>query len=233
MRKSWMVCAIASVTMGGMVFRCTTENNPTTPPDTVPGNVILSEEFEGDLSNYNQITYVDGQGKMSISTQQARFGKGSLTSDSNNTGIKRLFDEPIQDSIAGLQFYLKATKAAQTNLLVAMGKTGSSATGLFTIIGMGIDKSGSLQCVYEENPFDPAVQERRNVTTLTLNKWYKCKVEYNYDDTTLTYSVDDAIVYQRGAPSPMTLQIFFAMRDSLGAQGPSGYYVDNVSIYKR
>jgi hypothetical protein len=233
MRMSRMVYAMAAVVMGGMTFRCTTENSPTAPPDNVPGNVILSEGFEGDLSDYRQIMYTSGNGMMSLSTQHARFGKGSLTSDSNNTGIKKTFDPSIDDSIAGLQFHFMATRASHTNLLVALCKPGSSANGLFTIMGMGIGKSDSLQYVYEENPFDPAVRERRSFAALALNKWYKCKIEYNYADTTLTYSVDDAQVYRRGATSPMTLSIFVAMRDSLGAQGASGCYLDNVSVYKR
>jgi hypothetical protein len=232
MRKSWMVYAITAVAIVGMIFRCTTENSPTTPPDTVPGNVILSEGFEGDLSNYKQITYVEGQGMMSISTQHALFGKGALTSDSNNTGIKKMFDPSIYDSIAGLQFYLMSTKAAHTNFIAALCQTGSSANGLYTVFGMGIDRSDSLKYVFENAPLDP-MNEQKNFAPLTLSKWYKCKIEYNFTDTTLTYSVDDSVVYQRGVPNPMGLQIFVAMRDSLGAQGPSGYYMDNVSIYKR
>ena len=231
MRKSLMVCAIASVAMGGMIFRCNTENSPTTPPDTVPGNVILSEGFEGDLSNYKQITYVEGQGKMSISTQHALFGKGALTSDSNNTGIKGIFSPYIEDSIAGLQFYLMATKVAHTNFFAAICKPGSSNTGVVTKFGMGIDKSDSLNCIYDDYLND--IKEYKNFAPLSLNKWYKCKIEYNYNDTTLTYYLDNAVVHTIPVSNPTTLQIFIAMRDSLGAQGQSGYYLDNVSIYKR
>jgi hypothetical protein len=35
------------------------------------------------------------------------------------------------------------------------------------------------------------------------------------------------------ALNPMTLHMFVVMRDSLGAAGPSGYYIDDVAIYKR
>jgi hypothetical protein len=222
-----------------MVVSCSKKTpNPVTPPDDQPpGNVILSEGFEGDSTyldsnNYRQITYDPAQGRMSISTQHAHSGKSSLTSDSNNTGIKKGISPSIDDSIAGLQFYLMATKLAHTNFLAAICKPGSSANGLFTIIGMGIDKSDSLKYVYENAPGDP-INEHKNFAALTLNKWYKCKIEYDYSDTTLTYFLDDATVYTRTAPSPMTLQTFVVMRDSLGAQGPSGYYVDDIIVYKR
>jgi hypothetical protein len=232
MKGSLMVSAIAAAVTVAALVVCDNGTDPVTIDDTVPGRVILSEGFEGDLSSYNQITYVDGQGKMSISTQHARFGKGALTSDSNNTGIKKMIESSIDDSIAGLQFYLMSTKAAHTNFIGALCKMGSSANGLYTIFGMGIDKSDSLMYVFENAPLDP-MNERKTFAPLTLNKWYKFKIEYNYADTTLTYSLDNEIVYQRSAPDPMTLQFFVAMRDGLGAQGPSGYYMDNVSIYKR
>ena len=232
MNRSPMVPAIAAVALAAAIMHCGEDVNPTNTPDPVPGAVILSEGFEGDLSVYKQITYDAAQGMMSISTQHAYSGKGSLSSDSNNTGIKARFDPSIDDSIAGLQFYLMATMAAHTNFIAAICKQGSSANGLFTIFGLGIDKSDSLKYVFENAPLDP-MNEQKNFAPLKLNKWYKCKIEYNYTDTTLTYFVDNAEVYSRGVPNPMTLQVFIVMRDDLGAQGPAGYYVDDVAVYKR
>jgi hypothetical protein len=232
MRKFRMVYAMAAAATGLALVVCDNGTDPAAFDDKVRGNVILSEGFEGDLSNYKQITYVPGQGIMSISTQQAHSGKGSLTSDSNNTGIKRVIDPSIDDSIAGLQFYLKATKTSHDNTIVAICKMGSSANGLFTIMGMGIDRSDSLKCVYESAPADPS-NEYKNFAPLTLNTWYKCKIEYDYSATTLTYFLNDAIVHTIPAMNPMTLHTFVVMRDSLGAQGPSGCYIDDVKIYKR
>ena len=232
MKLSGILGIAAAVAMSGMIMRCNNKSGTTNPTVTVPGTAILSEGFEGDLSNYRQITYDPAQGMMSIATQHAHSGKASLTSDSNNTSIKARIDPSIDDSIAGLQFYLMATKAAHTDFITAICKPGSSANGLFTIIGMGIDKSDSLNYVYEYAPDDP-INEHKNFAALMLNKWYKCKIEYDYSDTTLTYSLDDSTVYTRTAPSPMTLQTFIVMRDSLGAPGPSGYYVDDVAVYKR
>ncbi|HAJ80777.1 MAG TPA: hypothetical protein DCO75_13525 [Fibrobacteres bacterium] len=230
MKKSLLVYGIAAIVLCAIIVRC--NSGPTSPSDKVLGHIIFSEGFESDLSEYRQITYDPTQGKMSISTQYAQSGKGSLTSDSNNTGIKGNISPSIDDSIAGLQFYIMASKASHTDLLVAMCKTGSSANGLFTIMGMGIDKSDSLKYVYENTP-DDSINEHKNFAACALNKWYKCKIEYNYTDTTLTYYLDDAVVRTQPSPSPMTLQTFIVMRDSLGVQGTSGYYVDNVSVYKR
>ena len=235
MTKSRIAFAIAVVAICGMIMNCNKNSNPTgptPPPDPTTGQIIVSEGFEGDLSNYRQINYDSSQGMMSISTQYAHSGKASLTSDSNNTGIKRTVDPSIHDSIAGLQFYLMATKDAHTDFMAAICTPGSSANGLYSILGMGIDKSDSLRYVYEKDPLDP-INEHKNFAALTLNKWYKCKIEYDFTDTTLTYYLDDAIVHTQPASNLMTLEMFVVMRDSLGAQGPSGYYLDDVIIYKR
>jgi hypothetical protein len=224
-----------------MVVTCSKKNgstaNPVTPPDQSFGDVILSEGFEGDSTyldsnNYRQINYDPSQGMMSISTQYAHSGKSSLTSDSNNTSIKRGISPSIGDSIAGLQFYLMATKLAHTNSFAAICKPGSSSDGLITKFGMGIDKSDSLKYICYD--YLNGINEYINFAPLTLNKWYKCKIEYDYSDTTLTYFLDNDTVYTRTTPSTITsFQTFVAIRDGLGAQGPSGYYIDDVIIYKR
>lgn len=237
MKKSRMVYTMAAVVIGGIIPQCN-DGDPTNTPDKIPGNVILSEGFEGYGGNqldtidlYRKITYDPAQGWMSISAQHARSGMCSLTSDSNNTSIKRRMDPYIEDSIAGLQFYLMATGAAHTDFFAAICKPGSSRDGLVTKYGMGIDKSDSLNYIHED--YLNGINERINFAPITLNKWYNCKIEYDYTDTTLAYFLDDALVYSRPAPNPMTLQIFVVIRDSLGAQGPAGYYIDDVCIYKR
>jgi hypothetical protein len=233
MRKPDVIFSVAIIVMSGVLFSCDNGGTPTgTASDKLPGTVIMSEGFEGDLSNYKQVVYTEGQALMSLSKQFAHSGKGSLTSDSNNTSIKCLIEPSIDDSIAGLQFYLMATKKSHTNFLVALCKPGSSANGLFTTMGMGIDKSDSLNCYYQDTPDSTSITSK-NSADMILNKWYKCNVEYDYSDTTITYSVDDAVVFKKPAPNPMTLKTFVVMRDDLGAQGTSGYYLDDIAIYKR
>lgn len=235
MRTFQMVYAIAAAAIGAMFIMCNNDKGPTDPPDNPeppPGNVILSEGFEGDLSNYRQITYTPEQGLMSISTQHPKTGSGSLTSDSNNTSIKRIIEPSIEDSIAGLQFYIMATNAAHTDFFAAICKLGSGPDGgLITKYGMGIDKSDSLNYICYD--YLNSINERKNFAPLTLNKWYKCRIEYDYTDTTLTYYLDNDTVYTGLSPNPVTLQYFVVIRDNLGAPGAAGYYVDDVVIYKR
>jgi len=234
MGKFRIAFVIASVVIGGIMVMCNSKNAPTSP--TVPGTTIFSEGFESNLTldslGYRQVVYTPGEALMSISTQCAHTGTHSLTSDSNNTSIKYRFDTPISDSIAGLQFYLMATKAAHTNFLAAICQPGSSANGLFIILGLGIDKSDSLMYFCQTDP-DSAGTTSKNFAALTLNKWYKCKIEYNFTDTTLTYYVDDVIVGNKITSAPKSLQTFVVMRDNLGAQGTSGYYLDDITVYKR
>jgi hypothetical protein len=239
MKKSGIFLAVGVLAVSMAFITCNEKSGPTTPstpinppPDPTAGQIIVSEGFENDSifrTNYRVLSFEPG--KMSISAQNPHSGTHSLTSDSNKTSIACQIDPAIGDSIAGLQFYLKATKHGQ-NLIVAMCKTGSSPSGLWTTIGMGIDKSDSLRYVYEDNP-DAIINEHKNFAKLTLNKWYKCRVEYDYTDTTLTYYVDDAVVRTRTAPSPMTLPTFVVMRDSLGTQESSGCYLDDIMIFKR
>lgn len=231
MKKNWIVSLAAVTTLTGVFPGCDSGINNPSSGGTL-GKVIFEEGFEGNLENYRQLLYEENQSMMSISSDYAKSGKSSLTSESNNSSIKVRVDPSIDDSIAGLQFYLLATKASHTNFYAALCKPGSSRTGLVTFFGIGIDKSDSLNYIYEDL-LNGEVKEHKNFAALQLNKWYKCKVEYDYTNTALTYFVDDAIVSKKTVPNPMTLQVFVAIRDSLGANGPSGYYLDDVKVYKR
>jgi hypothetical protein len=102
MRRAQILCAIAATAISGISIKC--NNNPSGPADLTFRNVLFSEGFENGLtSDYRQVAYMPSQGMMSVSTKYARTGTSSLTSDSNNTGIKRMLDLAITDSIAGLQ----------------------------------------------------------------------------------------------------------------------------------
>lgn len=194
-------------------------------------NILLSEGFETDTTPLLQYTYAPGWGIMSRTTVHAHTGSYSLTSDSSRTGIKKYFDI-IQDSIAGLQFYLMATKAEQINFGGAIARSGSAWDGLFAVFGMGISKSDSLQYVYQYQPDDPT-NEKKCFAPLQVNKWYQCRIEYNFTTTTLTYFLDGAVVGTKTPPSVMSLSMFVTVRDELGSPGPRGYYIDDVSAYKR
>jgi hypothetical protein len=230
-----IVYEMFAIAISGMILMCNTDNGPTSPKpipkDTVPGNIIISEVFESDSTPLRQATFAPGWGIMSRITGHAHTGDYSLTSDSSRTSIKLNFDV-ITDSIAGLQFYLMATKAEQIDFYAAIARPGSAWNGLFVIFGIGIGKSDSLQYVYQNQPED-STNEQKCFAPLQFSKWYQCRIEYDFNTNTLTYFLDGTVVSTKTPSSVMSLSMFIAMRNELGSPGPRGYYIDNVSVYKR
>lgn len=223
----------ATIAMISILFGCNSKsNNPQAPTDP-NRNVLLTENFETDLLKYQQVTYMPGWGMMSISAQAAHSGTHSLTSDANLTGIKKRLDAEIQDSIAGLEFYIMAKKGEQINLFAALCQSGSSFNGLFTIMGMGISKSDSLYFVYENTPTDSATMKHQNFAALQFNKWYKCNIEYDFNTSILNYYLDGAVVGTLTVPQAGTLPLFVVLREDLISQGAKEYYIDDVTIYKK
>jgi hypothetical protein len=219
-----------------MFMGCNKKTDPAGPPDPTPParTVIFSEDFETDLSLYSQVTYMPGWSMMDTTKAAAHASSAqSLTSDTNLSGIKRAFYPGIEDSIAGLEFYLMAKQAGQTNFYAALATSGSSFNGLFTIMGMGIDKSDSLWYIYENTPTDSATMEHTNFAPLAFNVWYKCNVEYEFSTSTITYFLNDSVILTRTVPTTNAIPLFVTMRDSVGAQGPKEYYLDDVTVYKR
>ena len=211
--------AMAAVATGGIIVSCTEKNNPSGTTVT-PRNVIFSENFEGNADSVlaNYMPLVPGQAKMPITNAIAFSGKQSLTSDSDNTGIKDFIGTPIEDSIAGIEFYLYAAAPQEIDFIAGMAQSGSAANGLSMLLGMGIDKSDSLKLYYQQTYPDPLIE--KNLAPLGYKKWYKCNVEYDFNDSMLTCSLNDAVVYKQPASSPMQISHFVAMRDSIGSQGP-------------
>ena len=227
MKMSWLFCILVMIAMSAMLIRC---NNANPTSSSSFKNVLLSEGFESD-STFSQLTFAPGWGVMSKSTAHAYNGKYSLTSDSNQTGIKEPFDL-IADSIAGLQFYLMATKAEHINFFGALARSGSAWNGLYAILGLGISQSDSLMYVYQYAPND-STNEQKCFAALQFNKWYQCTIEFNFTTSVLTYSVDGKVVGTKNTNNMMMLGLFVTTRDELGSPGPMGYYLDDVTVYKK
>jgi hypothetical protein len=176
---------------------------------------------------------------MSVTNSAAHSGEYSLTSDSNNTGLRKWLDEPFRDSIAGLEFYLMATHTGQTNFLAALTKAGTSGgmldNGFYMVLGIGIDKSDSLLCTFQkfDNPQADSDLVSKTCGALELNKWYKCTIEYDFTSAKATYSVDGRVVFSHSAPGIDMLDVLMTMRDGLGAPGQKDYYIDDITLYKR
>ena len=209
----------------------------------INGNVIFSEGFEGnnlDSAGFRVAYRGPDYGWMIITTNAAHSGTHSLASDSNKTGIRKILpvDQFINDSIAGLEFYLMAAKAGQTEVYSAFGQGGNSLgmlkNGWQTVFGMGIDTSDSLWCLYEKysNPQADSDLVHKRCGALEENKWYKCNIEYDFAAMMLTYSLNDMVVYTKSAPN-RTIEEFIVYRDTCGTQGPKEYYFDDITMYKR
>jgi len=230
MKMFRIVCAITAAAMGAVLMWCNTSTGPTNPPDKVPGNVLLSEGFETDSTPLQQFTYAPSWGIMSRVTGHAHTGKYSLTSDSGKTGTRKSFDL-ISDSIAGVQFYVMATKAEQINFFGAIGMSGSAWNDMSVIFGMGIGKFDSLQYYYQRQAGD-STNEQKSFAPLQFNKWYQCRIEYDFNTSILSYFLDGAVV-KTITTSIMGFTRFVTFRDELGSPGPRGYYIDDISVYKR
>jgi hypothetical protein len=176
---------------------------------------------------------------MSVSSAVAHSGVYSLTSDSNNTGVRKWLDNPISDSIAGMEFYLMAKTSGHIDFHAAIVTMGTSAgmlnNGFSAVLGMGVDMSDSLWYTFQkyDNPQADSDLVHKNFEALEFNKWYKCAVEYDFTAQALTYYLNNTAVYTRSAPGIKKLDMFITERDSLGSTGPKEYYIDDITIYKR
>jgi len=235
MRSLRFMYIIATIAITVILFdcNCNKTNNPAAPVR----NVLFTEGFEADTilsDNYQQVTYMTGWGMASVSANAAHSGTHSLTTDSNLAGIKKRLDTEIQDSTAGLEFYLMAKKAEHINLFAALAQTGSTSTGLNIIMGMGISMSDSLYCNYENALMDSGpIIMHQNFAALQFNKWYKCNIEYNFSASNITYFLDGAPVKTITVPVTLAIPFFMVMRDNLGASGSKDYYIDDITIYKK
>ena len=246
MSMSRVFCILSAVAVSGIVIMCNKNSGPITPP-TTPRNVLFSDGFEGNNLDsldsagigYTKLYNPRAYGPMSITNKASHTGAYSLTSDSNNTGLRRWLDNPVSDSIAGFEFYCMAKESGQTDFFAAITTMGTSAgmlnNGFSALLGMGIDKSDSLWYTFQkyDNPQADSDLVHKTFAALEFNKWYKCTMEYDFAAQKLTYYLNDAVIYTRSAPGIAKLDMFITMRDSLGTQGPKDYFIDDINIYKR
>jgi hypothetical protein len=230
---------VAAAALGTITLSCSKKSSPIGP--VIPaGGVIFNEGFEEHPDSlgllYAQVSYASNWGLMTITDSAAHAGKQSLTCDSNCTGIKGTIGTEIEDSTAGIQFYLMAKKPEETDFSAGLAQLGSAGNGLFAFVGMGIDKSDSFTCFYQQQPDNGnsgTGMIQKNVVPLGFNKWYKCNIEYNYGNDTATYFLNGAVVYKVDFGGMQAISDFFAIRDSLGSQGPKDYYLDDITVYKK
>ena len=232
--KFAIACTVVSMAMVALLSSC--KSDPAGPA-VQPRNVIFTENFENAdsvSSNWLKIIWQQGWTAMSTSTDYAHSPTHSLASIDSMTGSKRSITPPISDSIAGLEFYLSAKKNEHIDFFGCLATTGSSINGLAIVMGMGISKTDSLMWVYQSGADSAAAIHKVGFAVPTLNTWYKCKIEYSFKTSIITYSLNDAIVHQQTVQvAPPAIQWVITDRESPGVQGPKQYYLDDFTVYTR
>jgi hypothetical protein len=238
--------------VGGALTGCS-KKNPAEPPvsetPTAPSGttLVLAEGFGGDLSkwaDHYMVTSSEIYSLMRITTDAAHTGTHSITGDSNMTAL--LFALPdterVENGIAGVQFYIMAKELQQANFTVGIGASPSSSGGVQPLFGIGFDPSDSIKCTYYDMyyPYNNGHGDSL-IAPITPNHWYKCVVEANFSDTTITYSIDDVQVRTfpmdttriMGISSLVVLRGMTGVNNAPSAEGPKKYYADDIVFYKK
>ena len=241
-----MMCAIGTLT--GCNNPASEEEGDTPKiPDGV--TVIYSDGFGGDLSKWDDhymITVGDNYPHARITTDAAYSGKYSVTTDSNRTALlfSLLPEVRVESGIAGVQFYIMAKENGQANFTVEIGQNAGSSGGLGKAFGIGFDPNDSIKCKYYDMLGNPSVADTM-VAPIQLDHWYKCAIEVNLTDATVSYYIDDAIIRTQALPTIDLmgidrLLVFRGLevnRPNYGittcADGPKQYYADDIVFYKK
>jgi hypothetical protein len=224
----------------GIMVGCKNNSNPAAPVDQ--RNVILTDGFESQVVDTSKwrLDYMILQGdfypQMRISTDAAHTGTRSITSDSNRAALEHDIDSRVESGIVGVEFYIFANAAGQTNFTVSIGQNAGSTGGLGKEFGLGFDQTDSVKCVY----YDSWVGANDTIISpIQLNHWYKCAVELDFTSHKITYYLDDAKV--RTLPFP-TIEMYGIDRllvfrgfglNGDGAEGPKSYFADDIVLYKK
>ena len=87
---------------------------------------------------------------------------------------------------------------------------------------MEIGTSDSIWIIYENSPVDSINMMHKNVAALQYDTWYKCRIEYSFPDTALTYFLNDDIVYTQSGPSQPLTRFVMLHYDTLASAGAQG-----------
>ena len=224
------------------MFGCKNNSNPAAPVDQ--RNVIFTEGFEGGQAELDTIwtryliTIEEGfYTKMRLTTDTAHTGTHSITSDSNRTALEYDVFSRIESGIVGVEFFILAKSAGQTNFTISIGQNAGSTGGLGKEFGLGFDQTDSVKCVFFD---DRGVGENdAMISPIQLNHWYKCNVEVDFTSQKITYYLDNAKV--RTLPFPTQemygidrLLVFrgFGLNGE-GAEGPKSYFADDITLYTK
>jgi hypothetical protein len=231
--KLSVVLAVGSVFMLGC-------SNPAGPVD----NILFSEGFEGDLSNWSinyQINTTDPRlPRMAISTVAAHSGTHAITTDSNNKALMLTIDSTaafpkmkrIESGVAGLEFYFMAQSAGGINFTIEIGQNAGSSGGLGYAYGIGFDPSNNLKCTYSDLYND--ARKDSLYTPLVSGQWYKGTVEISFTAKTVNYYLDGKQIrtmpLHGGIQGLDRVLIFRGLDDPAG---PMPYFADDMKLYTK
>jgi hypothetical protein len=218
---------------------------PQVPPDSaVPlpsGTTLVFKEGFGEGLTRWEVSYminiVDNYPQMTISTAAAHSGTHSITSDASRSALVYNIDPRLEAGTVGLQFYMMATAAGQTNFSVRFGQNAGSSGGLGKAFGFGFDKTDSVKTIYYDSwEMNPEIDSM--LAPIQMNHWYKCVVEINFAAGTagnITWKLDDAVVQTKPLPVSEMYGIDRALvfRGMDGADGVKPYYADDIVVYTK
>jgi hypothetical protein len=206
--------------------------------------VIFNDGFEGDLSKWSSsymLNPVDPRlPRMTITAATAHGGQHAITTDSNSTALMLVIDstaafpkmKPIEDGVAGVEFYFMARSAGGINFTMEIGQNAGSSGGLGYCYGIGFDPSNRLKCTYSDLYND--LRNDSLYTPLEAGYWYKATIEVSFTAKTVNYYLDGVQI--RTMPlhdGIFRLDRVLIFRGMDGAEGPKQYYADDLTLYTK
>jgi hypothetical protein len=190
--------------------------------------------------------------QMRVTTDAAHSGTHSLTTDSSMTALdyREPSDSTVEKGIVGVEFYMMAKTLSQINFGAELGKDPGSSGAVTPAFGIFFDPSDSIKCTAFANSWPYSVDSQTMVAKIQAGHWYKCKVEFNFSDSTVIYDIDDVpVLTNKLAKSnldtvlvnafPMGINRLLIFRGTQGrynstsSEGAKPYYIDDITFYKK
>jgi len=227
-----MVCGVIALT------GCSKDKAPTQPkPDRT---VLFTEGFEGNLSQWEG-SFLNGDWyfPMRITTDTAHNGTHSLTTDSNMTALYHIEADRVESGISGVEFYMMAHSLDSINFGVEIGQNPGSSGAVSPAFGIFFDPSDSIKCMVYNTW--PDVNTQIMMEAIQADHWYKCKVEVNMTDSTVSFYLDDALKHTEsiatiglmGIDRLLVFRGLYGKDYSSSSEGTKPYYIDDITLYKK
>lgn len=202
--------------------------------------VIFSDGFENGLSGWQpvyQVTQEDLYKPMRINSTDKKTGSNSITSDSSMTALYHIELDRIETGTIGVEFYMMAKSLEKTNFGVEIGQNPGSSGAVSPAYGIYFDPSDSIKCTSYAS--FPSVDIQKMVAPIQAGKWYKLNVEVNMTTSTVSYSIDGAVVHTEKTSSLYGIDRLLVFRGKYGkdysssSDGVKPYFIDDITYYKK